>query len=709
MRFVEVTVLVVCAQHVLQLTHRRSGSLRCRLPFSETCGVDRQHLQRRGLRRLVRLEQAHFVAIDERRVVRVCTEAHRRTEQPRRSQLRHVALRCLDGFIGRCLDQHERLAHGDDLDQFLRLSTLFYFWSADVSAYVRRQLLPGCRVRGTRVTEIPAQLRHVHRRRPRRNTQTRARLQVVELEQDVGAIQRDVGAALNIRRAAVRIVDRLAVDRDAHQVQGERILRAQLARERLDVDAFVVIENRRLVVDDLDDDVRSAFLREAVVDHVFRLHVAAALVLGLRRRQAHLLRDGIHGTSRTRGCQSDVVAVNDRGAPIEPLILRVTDEAQAHVGSLGDLRHRAAQLLRVVRGNHGAAALLELQRSDRSPRRIVDARDDLAAGCARTQPRLVRQLGQRIVVPELDFDAAVERATLRRVVRGDRHARTATVADDRLVRYAESFLQRQRSSMCARPGKRQVIGVDARVTLAERHVVGVADQLDRDVLLLLQVLQPTLHLRDERFRNFRRFVVEQRLDQIADAGAMRVAFLEAHLTNGLHTADLHALEVLLDQHLLVDERSLGLVVPHLHFDAPVHGAPFRGRVGRDRSRGAGPLVRDRLGRQRQARLQELSNFAGALARQPGVVAVDTRQLSGERLVVGVAHQMQAHVTTVAQIVEHLAQRLDVALRNVRDARVEADRRHDVRELHRPEPFCMDGSHLDAIARLLLQQLRIVRP
>ena len=97
-RFVEVAALVIGAQHVLQLAHRRSRLLRRRLPLREARCIDRQHPHRRGLRRLIRLEDAHFGAIDERRVVVVHPEAHRRAEQPRRAQLRHVALLGLNDF-----------------------------------------------------------------------------------------------------------------------------------------------------------------------------------------------------------------------------------------------------------------------------------------------------------------------------------------------------------------------------------------------------------------------------------------------------------------------------------------------------------------------------------------------------------------------------------------------------------------------------------
>ena len=52
------------------------------------------------------------------------------------------------------------------------------------------------------------------------------------------------------------------------RLSAERILRPQLAGDRRDLDALVVVEHRELVVDDLDDDVGGVALEEARVHHV---------------------------------------------------------------------------------------------------------------------------------------------------------------------------------------------------------------------------------------------------------------------------------------------------------------------------------------------------------------------------------------------------------------------------------------------------------
>ena len=106
--------------------------------------------------------------------------------------------------------------------------------------------------------------------------------------------------------------------------------------------------------------------------------------------------------------------------------------------------------------------------------------------------------------------------------------------------------------------------------------------------------------------------------------------------------------------------------------------------------------------------QELGDLAGALARKARVVAIDARELVGQRLIVGMTDEMQAHVAPVAQVVEHLAQRLDVALRNVREP--ESKRIGGTTSVSSPSPAARHGpAHLDTVARFLLHQVRIVSP
>ena len=140
--------------------------------------------------------------------------------------------------------------------------------------------------------------RDVDARGLRRHCETRRGPHVVETEFDIGFRQRHVSAALNVGRTAFRIVDRLAVDRDTHEIQPKRILRRQFTRHASDIHAFVIIEHGEFVIDDLHGDMRRVPLDETGVDYVGRHHVAAALELGLLGCELHFGGNHIHRTPR---------------------------------------------------------------------------------------------------------------------------------------------------------------------------------------------------------------------------------------------------------------------------------------------------------------------------------------------------------------------------------------------------------------------------
>ena len=108
----------------------------------------------------------------------------------------------------------------------------------------------------------------------------RPRLEIVEAELDVGVVERDVGAALDVGRAAARVVDRLAVHGDVHHVKLVRALRTKLPGETRDVHALVVVQRQRFVIHDLHAHERLLALDEAGVHDVVGLDVATSLVLG---------------------------------------------------------------------------------------------------------------------------------------------------------------------------------------------------------------------------------------------------------------------------------------------------------------------------------------------------------------------------------------------------------------------------------------------
>jgi hypothetical protein len=133
--------------------------------------------------------------------------------------------------------------------------------------------------------------------------------------------------------------------------------------------------------------------------------------------------------------------------------------------------------------------------------------------------------------------------------------------------------------------------VNALVAIRQRHIVGVADELDRDILLLTQIVHRLPYVIDECCGHLAsRVLIAKRLDQISNTRAPFVPFHEAHLADGLHAAHLETFHFLLDEHLLLDARLLDVVVPHFDFDAPVQSAPSGGGISCNRLRRSGPFV-----------------------------------------------------------------------------------------------------------------------
>ncbi len=550
----------------------------------------------------------------------------------------------------------------------------------------RRQRCVGARLRGD-----------LDRARAGRHAEAPLRAQVVEAEADVGFFEGHVGAALHVGRAAARVVDRNAVDRDAHQVEPERVLRPELAVERDCVDARVVVQHRELVVHDVDLHVGGVALDEARVHHVVRAHVAAALVLDLCVAESELGGDLLHRALRARGRETDVVAVDDGGAPVEALAAGAAHEAQSHLRLVADLVHRDAQPIGVARGDRDLA-VLDHERLEGARRRIVDLGHDLGAGVARAELRLVGQLLQRIVVPELDLDPAVQRAAAGRVGRREQLRGAAALARDRRGRQVERILRRERDAVGHRLRQRERRAVDPLGAAAERQAVGEADELHDDVLLAVQVLQRLAYLLDERLGDVQSLFVEvERWHQVLHTRAPRLALQVPQLADLLDATDLDLPELGGDDHLLRRCLALALVVPDLDLDPAVLRAALRRVVARDRRRVARPLEGHRLGRKSERVLEELRDLARALAREARVVAVHLGESLRERLRVRVADQVQPHVRQIAHPVEHAAQLLDGAGRDVRGARTEVDRRHHVLELHDLRLLACDLALLEHVA------------
>jgi hypothetical protein len=153
----------------------------------------------------------------------------------------------------------------------------------------------------------------------------------------------------------------------------------------------------------------------------------------------------------------------------------------------------------------------------------------------------------------------------------------------------------------------------------------------------------------------------------------------------------------------------GLVVPDFDLHTSVQGSSLGRGIRCDRLGGAGPFEGDGLRRQRQRRLDELGHLSGAFPGEPGVVAVDPGQRVRQRLVVGVAHQVQSHVLEVPHAPENALELQDRARGNVRDSGLEPDRRNDVPELDRLHGVGKHLALLQPVPGCPVEQLRIVDP
>src|SRR3989441_10688662 len=156
---------------------------------------------------------------------------------------------------------------------------------------------------------------------------------------------------LDVGGAAAWVIDRLAINGDAHHIQLVRTLRTNLLGQTRNIHALVVVQRQTFVVHDLHAHERLLALEEALVHDVVGLDVAASLVLGPSARQQWVLHEAIHSAASPRCGNPDVVAIHGSGAAVESLVLCVTYKPQSRVGPIRDVRQRATQVCRVVGRN----------------------------------------------------------------------------------------------------------------------------------------------------------------------------------------------------------------------------------------------------------------------------------------------------------------------------------------------------------------------
>ncbi len=538
------------------------------------------------------------------------------------------------------------------------------------------------------------------RARPGAHVQPRLALQAVVFELDPGPVEGHVGAALHVRDALVRVVDRLAVDGDAHEIQAKGVGRTHLAGQRGDLHPVVVIARDELVVDDLHLDAGGIRLDKAGVDHVVRLDVAAPLELRALCRQPHLLAHGGHGPARPGRGQPDVVPVDGGNPPVQPFVAGVADKPQAEVAPVPGLLHDLGQASGAA-GGQNRLAVFEQDRRDPARRRVVDPGDRLGAGGFRAELGLVGQLLQRIVVPEFHLDPPVQGPSLGRVVGGERPRRAPPLALDGGIGQAQGVLDSEGNPPGHGLRQSQLVAVDALVPLVQGGVVGIGGKLDDDMLLAVEIVQSLPDQLQEFLRDLHHpLVVMEGGDEVPHPGPMGVPFLVAQLADGLGAADLDAIHVVADDHFLLGRLFTDLVVPDLHLHAPVAGAACLGRVAGGRLAVAHPFVGDRLGGKPQGALEIFGDGSRPLPGKPDVVAVAGHQVAPQRQVVGMADKVEAHVPAIAHALEHPAQQFQVVLGNLRLAQGEEDGRDQVVELDRFHDL-LDHLHLFRAVPLVL--------
>src|SRR5438093_235725 len=239
-----------------------------------------------------------------------------------------------------------------------------------------------------RCGRIAACVAHGHGDWIRRDAEPPPRLQIIETEADLGVVERDVRAALDVGGAAAWVIDRLAIDGDAHNVQLVRALRTNLLAHTRNIHALVVVQRQPFVVHDLHAHERLLALDEAGVYDVVGLDVAASLVFGPRARQQRVLHEDIHSAASPRRGKADVVAIHGRGAAVESLVLRVTYKPQSRVGPIRDVRQCATQTC-CVAGRNDRLAVRELEGWNAAPGWIVNPSHRFL-DIVRAQLRLVR-------------------------------------------------------------------------------------------------------------------------------------------------------------------------------------------------------------------------------------------------------------------------------------------------------------------------------
>ncbi len=225
-------------------------------------------------------------------------------------------------------------------------------------------------------------------------------------------------------------------------------------------------------------------------------------------------------------------------------------------------------------------------------------------------------------MPELHFDAPVQRPPLGGIVGGGRPRRPPALAFNGGIGQAEGLLNGQGNAPGHRLRQPHRVAVDALVPSDQRGIVGIGGELDDDILLAVKILQRLPDLLQECLRHAHHpFIVMQGRNQVSHPDAMGMAFLVTQLADGLGAADLDAIHLAVDDHLLLDRLFADLVIPDLHLHAPVARPSFLGRIAGDRLAVAYPFIGDGFRGKPQGPLEIFGDRARPLAGKADVVPV----------------------------------------------------------------------------------------
>ena len=202
-------------------------------------------------------------------------------------------------------------------------------------------------------------------------------------------------------------------------------------------------------------------------------------------------------------------AVDARVAPGQRRVVGVADELDGHVLLVAQVVQDSQQLLPVLR-RHRQTVLFVVERRNQvlhpralrvarlvaDPAHLLDAADLDAFDVLLHRHLLGDQLLVNLVVPDLDFHAAVPGTPRLRRVGGDGRTLAHAFVGDRLGRERERLLEELRRHAGALARQAGVVSKLPLELAHELHVVGVAHEVQANVFAALHVGEDLAHLLD---------------------------------------------------------------------------------------------------------------------------------------------------------------------------------------------------------------------